>query len=654
LRVQDPLAGHGRRRVTVDVADDKLHRLERRLDRERAARFEAEAIAERGTRELYQQAEHLRLLETVSAAANTGGSVDETFRLTLQRVCEFMSWEIGHVFVRAEGEAEVTLVSHHLWWIAAGCDANAFVSRTEALSFGPGDGLPGRVWVSCEPAWVGDIAADVSFPRADAAGACGLASAFAFPVLIGSEIVAILEFYSSKPSEPEATILRTMAHVGVQLGRVIERSRNDARLEADKARLQQLIAEADIQREAAEAANRAKSAFLATTSHEVRTPLNAVLGLTEALKLTELNQAQAGLVAGVLESGAVLSRLLDSILDLASAESGSGALRTCAFDLRATVDRVVKLWAPNAAAAGSELRIAPDWPAQTTIVGDEGKVEQTLINMVSNALKFGPPGEPVTIAVDIKPVMFGEALVHISVIDRGEGVEAEERQAIFRPFEQTASGRQRGGAGVGLAVCAANVRLLDGEIGCDRTDRGESRFWFTFPARLAEADVGTAPATPPAGALRILAAEDNAANRQVLSALLEPLDVSVTFATDGRAALDCLARENFDVVLMDAQMPVMDGVSAVRAIRGSEPNGARLPIYMVTANVFAEDLDRYRQVGADGVIKKPIDVMTLYAALQDVAVGVHRSDCRSAASASTASAVVAQEQVKRTEPSRNL
>jgi signal transduction histidine kinase/DNA-binding NarL/FixJ family response regulator len=642
--------------LNVDVADDQLRRLERRLERERAARLEAEAIAERGTRELYQQAEHLRLLETVSAAANTGGSVDETFRLTLQRVCQFMNWEVGHVFVRAQDETEVRLVSHRLWWIAEGCKAAAFVDRTEALIFKPGDGLPGRVWVSTEPAWVADIAADPSFPRADAASACGLASAFAFPVLIGQEIAAILEFYSAKPSEPDATVLRTMAHVGVQLGRVIERSRNDARLEADKARLQQLIAEADIQRDAAEAANRAKSAFLATTSHEVRTPLNAVLGFTEALKLTELNKAQTGLVGGVLESGAVLSRLLDSILDLASAESGRGAVRSAGFDLRATVERIVQLWAPNAEAVGVELRVEADWPAQTLIVGDEGKVEQTLINLVSNALKFGPPGEPVTIAADKKPVIFGEALVHISVIDRGDGVAPAERQAIFRPFEQTASGRQRGGAGVGLAVCAANLKLLDGEIGCDRTDRGESRFWFTFPARLAEVgEAGQAPATTAStGVLRILAAEDNAANRQVLSALLEPLDVSVTFAVDGQAALDCLARERFDLVLMDAQMPVMDGVSAVHAIRASEPSGDRLPIYMVTANVFTEDLARYRQAGADGVIKKPIDISMLYAALQEVAAQVQRSDCRSAASASTASRVVAQEQVKRTEPSRNL
>ncbi|MGH6970567.1 MAG: ATP-binding response regulator, partial [Caulobacteraceae bacterium] len=190
-------------------------------------------------------------------------------------------------------------------------------------------------------------------------------------------------------------------------------------------------------------------------------------------------------------------------------------------------------------------------------------------------------------------------------------------------FEQTALGRKAGGAGLGLSICAGNMKALGGAIGCDRAADGASRFWFAVPVERCEAP---GPAHEPRTntevverALRVLAAEDNVANQRVLKLLLEPLGLDLTVVEDGALALEAARLGAFDLVLMDANMPNMDGVAAVRAIRALPGPAAAVPIHMLTANVFDEDVALYRASGADGVLKKPIDVGALFRLLQNVA-----------------------------------
>jgi CheY-like chemotaxis protein len=243
--------------------------------------------------------------------------------------------------------------------------------------------------------------------------------------------------------------------------------------------------------------------------------------------------------------------------------------------------------------------------------------------------------------IDVRLVRLGQddaALrVRLDVSDQGPGVPAADRERIFQPFEQTSVGREAGGAGLGLSICAGHAALLGGSIGVDAAPGGGARFWLEFPAEFAALEHVTAdPAPPPAplapepdtlisalagdpAALRVLAAEDHPANRLVLQALLEPAGVAVTFAENGQDALDAVAGAGFDLVLMDANMPVMDGVSALRAIRALDGPAARTPVHMVTANVFEEDVRRYLEAGADGVVKKPIDVRELYALVERIA-----------------------------------
>jgi CheY-like chemotaxis protein len=387
-------------------------------------------------------------------------------------------------------------------------------------------------------------------------------------------------------------------------------------------------------RRAAEAASRAKSDFLAVTSHEVRTPLNAVLGLAEALKSEPLTERQASLVDGVLDAGAMLLRLLNAVLDVTRIESGKMELDVEAFDMGRCAETVVEIWRPRAAERAVTLTLHREpLPDGHSLLSDRGKIEQVLVNFISNALKFTPVGG----CIDVRLIARqdgGRHALRLEVCDQGPGVPAAERERIFRPFEQTAAGREAGGAGLGLSICAGHAALLNGAIGVDGAPGGGARFFMEFPAEFVPAAAAPPAIDRPArslapepaalalaatgepASLRVLAAEDHPANRLVLQALLEPVGVAVTFVENGREAVEAVAASAYDLVLMDVNMPVMDGVSALEAIRQLPGDPARTPVHMVTANVFEEDVRRYLAAGADGVLKKPIDVRELFALME--------------------------------------
>ncbi|AQR62624.1 hypothetical protein BZG35_13940 [Brevundimonas sp. LM2] len=573
----------------------RIARLESRLARERQARAAAEAIAEQGTLNLYRQQQRLELLQSIATTANSADRPEEAFRLALARICEFTGWPTGHVYNFADGERRV-LSSSGIWFGADPERYAPFRAASAETIFESGVGLPGRVLESRAALWLEDVTVEVNFPRAAAAQASGLRAGFAFPALIGDEVGAVLEFFQHQPAAPDAELLDTLSQIGIQLGRVVERYRNAQRLQ--------------VERDAAEAASRAKSAFLAVTSHEVRTPLNAVLGLAEALRREPLTPAQHELNDGVLASGAMLLRLLNAVLDMSKIEADQATALMTEFDIGAKVLDVVMIWTPRAVEMGLTLSLDTSGLELRRLRSDEGRIEQTLVNLISNALKFTPAGGEVRVCAS----SVGDRL-RLEVIDGGPGLADEDRERVFQPFEQTAAGRAAGGAGLGLAICVGNVRLLSGDMGSDRCRDGRNRFWFECPVGTALDDAtALAPSLPLAPGLKVLAAEDNAANRRVLTVLLAPAGVELTFAENGQEALEALERARFDLVLMDANMPVMDGVEAVSRIRAGNLAG-ETPVHMLTANAFEDDVRKYLAAGADGVLTKPIQLPQLFAVL---------------------------------------
>ena len=384
------------------------------------------------------------------------------------------------------------------------------------------------------------------------------------------------------------------------------------------------LAEAEVNRAAAERANKAKSRFLAMISHEVRTPLNVILGLTEVLRGRPRPAAEAAVVTDMADAGGMLLRLLNGALDISKIESGQDDLQLAPVDLSERLDAIARVWRSRVEELGLTLEIERQGaPEHFVVMTDEARVEQVLINYLSNALKLTPNG---TIHILARALLAPDGRIDLDfeVHDQGPGVPADQRERIFQPFEQLPAGRAAGGSGLGLALCRASVEALGGALGVRSARPQGAVFWFRFTAdRATPASMPTSPAAPApvasSQAPRILAAEDHPANRKLLTLLLEPFGVDLTLVENGQEAVAAVRDQTFDLVLMDVMMPVMDGVEALIAIRAEQAASGRprTPIHMLTANVFDEDVARYRAAGADGVLKKPIEI----AALQSVILG---------------------------------
>ena len=388
--------------------------------------------------------------------------------------------------------------------------------------------------------------------------------------------------------------------------------------------LQVALAQAETDRAAAERANQAKSRFLAMISHEVRTPLNVILGLTEVLRGGPRPEAEAAVVTDMADAGGMLLRLLNGALDISKIESGQFDLHLDPVDIGERLDAIARVWRSRVEELGLRLEIERHGaPAHFIVLTDEARVEQVLINYLSNALKLTPNGT-IRILARALPAADGRIDLDFEVHDQGPGVPEDQRERIFQPFEQLAAGRAAGGSGLGLALCRASVEALGGALGVRSAPQQGAVFWFRFTAERTSLSL-----TPPSPAVpvriasdrapRILAAEDHPANRKVLTLLLEPFGIDLTLVENGEQAVAAARSQTFDLVLMDVMMPVMDGVAALTAIRSDEAVAGRphTPIHMLTANVFDDDVARYIAAGADGALKKPIEIAALKSVITD-------------------------------------
>ena len=386
---------------------------------------------------------------------------------------------------------------------------------------------------------------------------------------------------------------------------------------SDSIRLQQTLQEAS---RAAEAASRAKGDFLANMSHEIRTPLNAVLGLAQLLSDTSLDTQQRAWLGKLQDASRTLLALISDVLDLSKIESGRVALELAPFRFGEVFDSVVGLFAEPAAAKGLRLESLRDPAIPELMLGDALRLRQVLLNLVGNAVKFTERGE-VRVQASRMPTGDARPLLRISVRDTGIGISPEQRAGLFQPFVQadSSTSRQFGGTGLGLAICRQLVEMMGGTLVAESTPGAGSVFSFTARfehAPALPADPAPAPAADRSLAgLRVLAAEDNALNLEILTALLEKEGVQVRPARDGEEAVRGCADGWPQLVLMDLQMPGVDGLEATRRLR-ADPRHARLPIIALTANAMTEDREQCLAAGMDDHLPKPIDLAELLAALR--------------------------------------
>ena len=388
-------------------------------------------------------------------------------------------------------------------------------------------------------------------------------------------------------------------------------------------------AELQSARRRAEDANRAKSEFLANMSHEIRTPLNGVVAMADALAQRDLNVDEHDMVEVIRSSGATLERLLSDILDSARIESGQVTIETAPFHLGRAVQDVAALWRIPAEAKGVGVVSHVDATLDRLVDGDAVRVRQVLTNLVSNALKFTARGQ---VGLTVAPGVEGG--VRFTVTDTGVGFDEEQKARIFGRFQQADGSitRRFGGTGLGLAISRELVELMGGRLECDSRPGEGSRFWFEISLPPVEEASAAVDEVQPISdvreqPLRVLLADDHPANRKVIEIMLGATAMELVAVEDGAQALETFKREAFDLVLMDMQMPVMDGLTATAAIRAFEAQDGRTrtPILMLTANAMAEHVEAGRAAGADGHLTKPLTLAVLFDGIARVMAQRERS-----------------------------
>ena len=386
-------------------------------------------------------------------------------------------------------------------------------------------------------------------------------------------------------------------------------------------------------KEDAEAAAQMKSEFVAVVSHEVRTPMNGVLGMARLLRDTDLDQEQREYVNTVVASGESLLRIVDDLLDISKLEAGKLELEAIPFAVEDVVDRSVSMLTPQADEKGLRLQSVAGRNVPQVVIGDPHRLQQVLLNLISNAIKFTRQGS-IDIPIDTAEHSTSRAAIKFAVSDTGQGIKPENQEKLFSDYTQASVevARKYGGTGLGLAICRRLVRLMGGEINLKSTVGKGSTFGFTvdYPidhdTDVAALRAAAQPENFTADAfslrpLRVLQVEDNPVNRSVVEKILAGAGHAVVNTVNGIEALRALETDSFDLILMDRHMPEMNGLEATRKIRAMPEPKASVPIIGITASATQSELDACLQAGMDVCLTKPVDSQELLATLHRMVEG---------------------------------
>lgn len=483
--------------------------------------------------------------------------------------------------------------------------------------------ISGWVMINNQQISISEIYSDPRIPH-DAYRATFVKSLVMTPVRTDFPIAAIGTYWSHEhePSETDLHLLQTLADsTAVAIANVNVVSQLEDTLESLEKRVQERTRELQIARDEALTASQMKSSFVAFISHELRTPLAGMITSAELLATSMMDPDFKDLAELLLSSGQNLLEILNDILDLAKIEAGKLTIESTAYEIRAVLNEVRSTLAIAASKKDVDLRVVVDDDVPNIAVGDSTRLRQVLLNLAGNALKFTSKG-----TVDIQISQLTDAdqnWLKLCVKDTGIGMDAEQQTHLFMDFSQAdgSIARRFGGTGLGLSICKRLIELMNGKITCESQPGVGTNFTVLLPLTVAEALIDSKKANPKQiGKLagRVLLVEDNVFMSSLAVRQLNSIGIATSAATNGAEAIELFEREAFDAVLMDCNLPDMDGFEATKRIRSIEKVIAKpktIPIIALTADAMAEDCERSLQAGMDGHLTKPITIDGLHAAL---------------------------------------
>jgi PAS domain S-box-containing protein len=572
------------RRIFVQIVRDLTER--KRADRHRRLQYDAAHI-----------------LASARDAGEAGPKLLEVIGLGL-------NWPAGLLW-RVDAPAGVLRCSA-AW--ASDDMGRLFVEALRPTAHPPGGGLAGRVWSRRELRWLGKLSAMPELPTAAPAQRAGYNAAIAWPVEVDGQALGVLEFYAPTIANPDENLLGCVYPVATQLAQFLKRKASEEELRLAK--------------EAAETANRAKSDFLANISHEVRTPLHGIVGLTEIVCSGELGPEQREHMELIQSSASTLLALVNDLLDFVKIEAARMDLEDVPFCFREKLEPTLRALGARARQRGLHFNYAIEPEVPLWLIGDPLRLQQVLFNLVGNAIKFTPTGS-VSVRLALAARTGREVVLHGSVHDTGVGIPPDKQEAIFEAFRQADNTRTRkfGGTGLGLTISSRLVQLMGGRIWVESKAGVGSTFHFTACLQLGDGpsdrDEGGGMRDEIRGTLlphpssllpsqevlgcRVLVAEDNPVNRVLLDLVLQKRQHVVSVVTTGSDAVRLWKEQPFDLVLMDVQLPEMDGLEAtIQIMEHARSTGRQALIIGLTAHASEEDRIRCLEAGMLAYLSKPV------------------------------------------------